>query len=87
MTGSNKKSVDDVEKELTLEFGALISTSQVWRLIGYPSSGAYRKARSRGSLPIKEISILGRRGHFVLAADLAKWLVGLNCENEDLKMK
>jgi len=80
-----KKNVIEVKKEF--ELGALISATKVWKLIGYPSYDAYRKARSRGTLPVKEITIEGRRGRFVLVTDLTNWLISLKNKNEDLKMK
>ena len=67
----------EIQQMLVQEYGALICSSNLWRILGYPTANAYRKARYKGTLPIKEIVIAGRRGRFVLAGDVARWLAKL----------
>ena len=41
----------------------------------YPTAAAFRKARIRGTLPVAEFDIAGRRGRFALTQEVARWLV------------
>lgn len=63
-----------IAADLTSRYGPLVGGADLWRLLGYPSSEAFRQAAKRGCLPIPIICIPHRRGRFALATDIARWL-------------
>jgi hypothetical protein len=64
----------DLEHELQREFGTLLPSQVLVRVLGYPTPEAFRKALSLKRLPIPVFQIPGRRGHFALCKDVAQWL-------------
>lgn len=64
----------ELEQELKREFGLLLPSSALVRVLGYSTPEAFRKALSLNRLPIPVFSIAGRRGHFALVKDVAQWL-------------
>jgi len=61
-------------EHLTLVYGPLLASRDLWKVLGYPSPAAYRQARSRQRVPVSEFEIEGRRGRFALTQDVAIWL-------------
>ena len=55
----------------------MVPARDLWKILGYPSPGALRQARSRGTLPIKCFAIPNRRGLFARSADVEQWLAGV----------
>jgi hypothetical protein len=42
--------------------------------LGYPTSGAFRQAIARNTVPVPVFSIEHRRGKFALSTEVAQWL-------------
>ena len=55
-------------------YGPLLGSRELWKVFGYASPAAYRQARARNLLPVREFEIEGRRGHFALTYEVARWL-------------
>ena len=66
--------IEDLQDSLTRLYGPLLTSRDLWKLLGYASPAAYRQARARNRLPVAEFEIDGRRGRFVLTQELARWL-------------
>jgi hypothetical protein len=69
-----KERNDAVENYLIERYGLLLSGCSLWKAIGFPSSSAFRKAASRGALPVKTFRIEGRKGLFAYTSDVARWI-------------
>lgn len=65
---------NDLQEQLTRLYGPLLASRDLWKVLGYASPAAYRQARIRGTLPVIEFEIEGRRGRFVLTQEVAEWL-------------
>lgn len=63
-----------IYEQLIEKYGYFIPALQVWRLLGYTSTAAYRKARSKGRLPIQEFDVENRKGKFVSTEDVSNWI-------------
>jgi hypothetical protein len=46
----------------------------LWRLLGYRTGDAFRKAAQRKTLPVPVFKLAGRQGRFALTADVASWI-------------
>ncbi|WP_109477294.1 hypothetical protein [Paraburkholderia sp. C35] len=68
---------DAVENYLIERYGLLLSGCSLWKAIGFLSSSAFRKAASRGALPVKTFRIEGRKGLFAYTSDVATWISGV----------
>jgi hypothetical protein len=73
------------ELQLIAEFGELLSTADLARLLHYPSSQAVRKARARGTLNLPMQRISGRRGWFVTTRVVAAYLDALDVTLKDIE--
>jgi len=62
--------VADIERE----YGLVIPTRDLVRLLGYRTSAAFRQAARRRTLGLNTFFIRGRRGRYARAADVAAWL-------------
>ncbi|MDR9837807.1 hypothetical protein [Herbaspirillum huttiense] len=62
-------------RELTRQYGPLLSGENLRLALGYASKEAYRMAMARKTLPVPVFDIEFRRGKFALTLDVAKWLV------------
>jgi|GEM_PF-955571 len=71
-----------IYEQLIEKYGYFIPALQVWRLLGYTSTAAYRKARSKGTLPIQEFDLENRKGKFVSTEEVSNWI-----ENQLLQEK
>ena len=65
---------NELEQELKREYGVILPSSALSRLLGYATPEAFRKALSLNRLPVPVFSIAGRRGHFALVRDVAHLL-------------
>jgi len=63
-------------------FGALMPCPHLWMALGYPSHDAFRKAVSRGTVPIETFTIPNRRGRLAKTADVVRWLRSLSRQTE-----
>jgi len=59
------------------EHGPILSCPVLWRLLGYRSADAFRKAVQRKTVPVETFSIPHRRGRFAKTADVVCWLDAL----------
>ncbi|MCD4504498.1 hypothetical protein LQR30_10305 [Chromobacterium piscinae] len=64
----------ELRDSLTKLYGPLLPSRELWKIFGYASPAAYRRARARKLLPVGEFEIEGRRGYFALTHDVARWL-------------
>jgi len=71
---SSPTSVQVGQHLLMREHGPIIGCPTLWRLLGYGSADAFRKAVQRKTLPIATFSISHRRGRFAQTADVIRWL-------------
>jgi hypothetical protein len=55
----------------------LIGGAELERLLGFKTSGAFRQAVHRNTLPIPVFSLANRRGKFAFKKDIAEWFQGL----------
>lgn len=67
----------ELERELMRQHGAVIGGDALRRHLGFASVATMQKAFRRGQLDVPAFEMPPRRGHFVLASDLAEWLVNL----------
>ena len=65
---------DEMVAHISAELGIFVRVTDAWRLLGYPSPEAARKAALRNRFPIDVIKLPERRGRFVRSKDLAAWL-------------
>lgn len=70
-------SADALEASLTRALGPVLGGAQLTRALGYPTQSAFRRALSRGAVPIPVFTIAGRRGRFALTRDVAAWLIAI----------
>ena len=59
---------------LSRQYGALLASADLVKVLRYRSSGAFRQAMVRGTVPVPLFTIAHRRGHFALALDVATWM-------------
>ncbi|TDY85002.1 UNVERIFIED_ORG: hypothetical protein DFO49_5052 [Herbaspirillum seropedicae] len=64
-----------LSRELTRQYGPLLSGDILRNALGYPTKEAYRQAMVRKTLPVPVFELEKRRGKFALTIDVAKWLV------------
>ena len=64
-----------VEETLMKMFATpVLNLQQLKQALNYSSTSAIRQAIMRGSFPIAYFQLSGRRGHFVLLSDVAKFI-------------
>ncbi|WP_296505876.1 hypothetical protein [Rhodoferax sp.] len=70
--------IDDLASELNDklfgQFGPVLPSRALVKVLGYPSAAAFRQAVTRDTVPVPLFSIPNRRGRFALARDVAIWL-------------
>ncbi|WP_298195862.1 hypothetical protein [Novosphingobium sp.] len=64
-------------QQLEAVYGPLMTGPELWRTLGFRSSVAFRKARSRGQVGIRVFNVPGRRGSYAFTSDVAAWLAEL----------
>jgi len=64
----------ELENELLDRYGLMLPSRVLWKVLGYPSSAAWRQSISRGSVPIPIFRLAGRSGYFALSRDVATWM-------------
>ncbi len=78
VTPSAPLSVDVARLLIEREHGPILSCPALWRLLGYRSVDAFRKAVQRKTVPVETFTIPHRKGHFAKTADVVRWLDSLN---------
>lgn len=56
------------------EHGPILGCPVLWRLLGYGTADAFRKAVQRGTVPVPTFSLPHRRGRFAHTAEVVQWL-------------
>lgn len=62
---------------LEARFGVVVGGAALWRLLGFRTGDAFRKAAQRQALPVATFTLPNRRGRFARTADIAAWLATL----------
>jgi len=65
---------ESLETKYLRTYGGLLSTAQTAKILGYKSTGALARARSRGTLPFKMFLLPKRRGWFADTIDVAAFV-------------
>ena len=60
--------------DLSRQYGSLLASADLVKVLGYRSPGAFRQAMVRGTVPVPLFTIPHRRGHFALALEVAAWM-------------
>jgi hypothetical protein len=60
--------------DLSRQYGSLLASADLVKVLGYRSSAAFRQAMVRGTVPVPLFTIPHRRGHFALALEVAAWM-------------
>lgn len=64
----------ELETVLTERYGLMLPSRVLWKLLGYPSTDAWRKAIQRKTIPVQIFQIPERNGYFALSRDVAVWI-------------
>jgi hypothetical protein len=79
---------DEIFASLSSEHGPLVGGKNLCKVLGYNSSGAFRQAVYKKTVPVDVFAIDNRRGKFALTADVARWLAEQKNKNyESTNMK
>lgn len=65
---------ENMTARLEAQYGPLLSSTALVKVLGYPSAESFQQALHRGTVPIPIFKIQHRRGSFALVQDVAKWL-------------
>jgi len=65
---------NELSESLSAKYGPILGSSSLVKALGYPSSGSFYQALSRGTVPVPVFRIDNRRGSFALTRDVALWL-------------
>lgn len=69
---------DDRLTQLDNLYGPILGSSVLWRVLGFSSPDAFRKAVRRGTVPVETFIIPNRRGVFARTTAVASWLSELD---------
>lgn len=64
----------ELNDELVRQYGQLLPSAALAKVLGFRSTNALCQAVIRGTVPIPLLEIPNRRGRFALARDVAIWL-------------
>lgn len=70
----NLNLVAKIESNLVAQYGPILNSSVLWRILGYRTNAAFRQAMVRKTVPVDIHKIKNRRGSFALSHDVAVWL-------------
>ena len=70
-------------RSLSAQFGPLIGGKDLFRVLGFRTPAAFRRALRLNRLGVVTFAIEGRRGQFALSADVEKWLNSLKKAKAD----
>ena len=74
LTPPSENFVATLHDELTRQFGSVLPSADLVKVLGYRTPGAFRQAVVRGTVPVRLFTIPHRRGRFALALDVATWM-------------
>lgn len=80
---ARQKRIEELEEKLTSKFGAEIGGADLRALLGYKTADAFRKAVSRGKIPVRTYLHPLRRGRFASVRVLAEWMESLEQAGKD----
>ncbi|MAY42508.1 MULTISPECIES: hypothetical protein [unclassified Neptuniibacter] len=69
-----EKLARELEASLSIQYGTILSLSDLQKILAYPSEHAYRQAITRKVIPVPLFSMKHRRGQFALLRDAACFL-------------
>jgi len=72
--GSTPDNLTKLRAEMAGQYGPLMGSAALARVLGFPSAGAFRQACWRGRISIPMFNVPGRTGRFALTQDVAHWL-------------
>lgn len=64
-----------LQSDLMSHYGPIIGGEDLYKVLGYKTSSAFRLALNQGDINLSIFHIEKRRGRFSLTIDIAKWLV------------
>lgn len=64
---------EEFEARLTNRYGEFVPPSALWKELGFATPASFRKALSQARIEIEVFDIVGRRGSFARALDVARW--------------
>lgn len=64
----------ELNEQFIQQFGPILSSETLVKVLGYKSAAAYRQAVVRHTVPVPLFQIPNRRGRFALARDVAIWI-------------
>lgn len=67
-------SEDELLVKIVDEFGLYVRIADAWRVLGFRSLDAARRAATQGRLGVEVLSIPGRRAKVIRSQTLARWL-------------
>lgn len=73
----------ELEAVLTERYGLMLPSRVLWKLLGYPSTDAWRKAIQRKTIPVPIFKIPERSGYFALSRDVAVWIAKARMSGEE----
>lgn len=73
----------EIKEDIIKNYGVIIGGKNLYKVLGYPSSNAFRQAVNRETVPVKLIEIDNRRGKFSFANDIAYWLANEKFQSEN----
>ncbi len=74
LTQTDDEVAQALNDDFLRQFGPILSSEVLIKVLGYRSAGAYRQAIARDTVPVALFQIPNRRGRFALARDVANWL-------------
>ncbi len=69
-----RKVAEEMTTRMEAQYGPLLSSTALIKVLGYPSPESFQQALHRGTVPVPVFRIQHRRGSFALVQDVAKWL-------------
>ncbi|WP_156501756.1 hypothetical protein [Alteromonas stellipolaris] len=72
---------EQIAASLNAEYGPMIGGKNLCKVLGYNSSGAFRQALYKKTVPVEVFAIENRRGKFALSVDIAHWLAEQKFKN------
>lgn len=73
---------ESLETKYLRTYGGLLNAAQTAKILGYKSTGALARARSRGTLPFKMFLLPKRRGWFADTTDVAAFVSSIKSSIE-----
>jgi len=69
------------EVNLIKTHGSVIYGHNLWKVLGYPSSNAFRQSVKRSSVPVETFKRDGYRMRFARTHDIAVWLAAMDYQD------